>query len=278
VVYKISRILLPVILGFVYPLIPVQLRASTPVLENEPATNIYADFALLNCNVPEIGGCSWYDIYFVYYKEGGLYQKTATQHFTDPGEAGIWADSLIPETRYFFYPVVVTVGGTDEFKQPTLTFTTPAVISPTVIPMPVTEVTQTSATLNCDISSMGNCFHCEIYFLYGLAGSDEKKSAVHDFAAPGKVSFPVFGLSPGTTYSFRAVMSCCSGEESFAPLSLTTPAISPGAVTAAAKETTAPVPTHRTSGMISWLLVLSGIGILGVSLFIFRLFKRIKKT
>jgi len=270
--------LLPALLAFVYALIPVQVKASTPVVENEPAINIYADFALLNCNIPEIGGCSWYDIYFVYYKEGGPYQKTDSQHFTDPGEASIWADSLIPDTRYYFYPVVVTVGGTDEFTQPTLSFTTPAVISPTVIPMPVTDINQTSANFNCNISSMGNCFHCEIYFLYGPAGSDEKKSAVHDLAAPAEVNFPVFDLSPGTTYSYRAVLSYCSGEESFAPASFTTPAISPGAVTAGAKETTAPVPTHMNSSRISWLLAFCGIGILGILLFIFRRFKRIKKT
>ena len=269
--------MLPVLLGFAYSLTPIQVRASTPVVDNEPATNIYADLALLNCNVPEIGGCSWYDIYFVYYKEGGLYQKTSTQHFTDPGEASIWADSLIPDTRYFFYPVVVTVGGTDEFAQSTQNFTTPAVVPPAVIPVPATDVAQTSATLHCNITSMGNCFRCAIYFLYGPAYLTGKKSAIQDFTAPSGVNIPVSDLSPGTTYSFYTVMSYCWGEESFEPLSFTTPAISPGILRAGATKMTVPVTTNKNSSVTSWLLVLIGIGILTALLFIFRLLGRIKK-
>ena len=243
-----------------------------------PATNVYADFALLNCNIPEIGGCSWYDIYFVYYDEGSPHHKTDTQHFTDPGEASIWADSLIPNTQYFFYPVVITVGGTDEYTQPTLTFTTPAVVAPTVIPMSPTDVFQTSASLNCDITSMGNCFQCAINFVYWSAGFNVEKSATLDCTAPGRVSIPVSDLSPGTRYSFYAVMSYCSGDKSFEPLSFTTTGISPGVLTAGPTATTELVTTDKTSDMPPWLPVLIGAGILALLLFVFRFLGRIKKA
>jgi hypothetical protein len=274
---RLSRILLPVLLASVYALIPIQVKASTPVVENEPAKNIYADAALLNCYISDLGNCSWYDIYFVYYAEGSSRQKTDTQHFTELGEASIYADYLSPSTRYFFYPVVVTVGGTDEITQPTLTFTTPAVVDPTVILMPPTDITQTSVTLNCNITSMGNCFHGAIYFLYGPVGPNVKKSATQDFTAPGEVNIPISDLSPGVTYSFYAVMSYCLGEKSFEPLSFTTLATSPGLLTAGAAKTE-PVTTNKTSGMPPWVPILIGVGVLTVLFFVFRLMGRIKKA
>ena len=119
--YRTSRIVFPVLLALTFTLIQVQVvKASTPVVENEPATNIYADLALLNCYVSDTGTCSWYDIYFVYYYEGGTHQHSTAQHCTDPGETGIWVDYLIPGTQYFFYPVVVTIEGIVEITQPTL--------------------------------------------------------------------------------------------------------------------------------------------------------------
>ncbi|MBI4283225.1 MAG: hypothetical protein HY663_02005, partial [Chloroflexi bacterium] len=89
-----------------------------------------------------------------------------------------------------------TANGTD------MTFTT--LTPPTVSTGNVTNVTANSATISGNLTSLGSASAVNVFFEYGTTTSYGSKTIAESMTATGTFSANLIGLSPGTTYHFRA--------------------------------------------------------------------------
>jgi Vibrio cholerae sialidase, lectin insertion/FG-GAP-like repeat len=123
-------------------------------------------------------------------------------------------------TQYHFRAVItnsfITVTGAD------MTFTTPAYI----ITQPATDLTPNTATLNASVSTYG--LDTAYYWEYGTTtnyGNFTPTNTISGGIAATNVSFDVGGLSPATTYQFRAVAANRGGIETGTNLSFVTTSV-----------------------------------------------------
>jgi hypothetical protein len=69
---------------------------------------------------------------------------------------------------------------------------------------PATDITQTSATLNSALTSLGTASSVNVSFEYGLTTDYGTSTAAQAKTATGKFSAAISGLTQGTTYHFRS--------------------------------------------------------------------------
>jgi subtilisin len=76
-----------------------------------------------------------------------------------------------------------------------------------------TNVGDTSATLNGDLTDLGGADSADVYFEYGQSGgSRSNATSAQTLSATGSVSADVSGLDSGTEYEFRAVAEASDGD------------------------------------------------------------------
>jgi len=85
------------------------------------------------------------------------------------------------------------------------------ITSPSVSTSSATSVSSSSATLNGALTSMGGAFACTVYFQYGATASYGSTTGTQTKSSNGAFSQSITGLSPGTTYHYRAVASNSAG-------------------------------------------------------------------
>lgn len=92
--------------------------------------------------------------------------------------------------------------------------------TPTPVPPPpevrtnaATGIGATDATLNGYIDSTGG-LSCRVWFEYGTTTSYERSTTKESTSSSGTFSEHISGLSPGTTYHFRAMASNSKGTDS----------------------------------------------------------------
>lgn len=125
--------------------------------------------------------------------------------------------SLTPSTTYSFK----MVGRNDQGIKngSTLTFTTlSAPSAPSITTSSVSSVTNTTAILNGSFVSNGSTV--TTWFVYGAA--DTTVGTTTQTASSGSMSYTITGLSPSTTYSFRAVGNNDKGTMNGSTVSFTT--------------------------------------------------------
>jgi len=81
----------------------------------------------------------------------------------------------------------------------------PTPTEPSVSTSPATSVDSSSATLGGYLSSMGGASSCTVYFEYGTNKSYGSTTGTQVKSSTGSFSQALTGLSPGTTYHYRAV-------------------------------------------------------------------------
>jgi hypothetical protein len=107
------------------------------------------------------------------------------------------------------YRTVLTRPGQSNIYGSNQTFTTSQLIAPTVSTSAATNVVQTSATLNGSANANNNS-NCSVAFEWGTTtsyGNTTSPAAPVTGANSTPVSFNLTGLTPGTTYNYRAVLS-----------------------------------------------------------------------
>ncbi len=191
--------------------------AEPPIVTTLSATSLLPTSATLNGNLTSTGGAPC-GVSFEYYPDTS-YEDVGTAPVTSP--PGLFNQSisgLSPNTTYHYRAVASNSAGTT--KGPYMTFTTQAA-APAVITLPVDSPGPTSATLNGNLTSTGGA-PCTVFFQYGLTTAYGDAISFGTMTLPGPFSQPVSGLTPGTTYHYRAAANNSAGTTNGPDMTFTT--------------------------------------------------------
>jgi hypothetical protein len=180
------------------------LKGSTyipPQVATNAATSLTGTSATLNGTLEQLGTSTTVSVSLEYGTAPGTYTAETTplvQTATGAFSANI--GGLTPGTTYYFRAKaageVVAYGAE-------LSFTTP--VPPTVVTNAATSLTGTSATLNGTLEQLGSSTTVDMSFEYGTApGTYAAATTPLAQTATGAFSADIGGLTPGTTYYFRA--------------------------------------------------------------------------
>lgn len=123
--------------------------------------------------------------------------------FSAAGPVSAQISGLTADTTYYFQAVAQTPGGSKAYGK-TATFQTSPIPKASVITYPVTGVTDSSATLNGKLDSLGSAASIQAWFEYGTTTDFGKVTVVRTFNSPLAFSSAIPVL-PATTYYYRAV-------------------------------------------------------------------------
>jgi len=90
---------------------------------------------------------------------------------------------------------------------------------PQVTTEPATSITQTSATINGTLNSLGNAASCLVWFEWGTTTSYGNTTPYQTMTATGPFSRPISNLAPDTTYYFEAFAKSGGEPEPLSPTS-----------------------------------------------------------
>jgi len=134
-----------------------------------------------------------------------------------------YAKRIKPENRvYFDTPEEAIAAGYHPCKvckPPTSSI--PSTYSPEVTTNDATSIGATCATLNGNLDSTGG-LSCQVWFEYGTTISSGSSTSKVSKSSTGAFSKYISGLSPGTTYHFRAVASNSKGADYGSDMTFTT--------------------------------------------------------
>jgi phosphodiesterase/alkaline phosphatase D-like protein len=177
--------------------------ATPPSVSTNDATNISTNSARLNGELASLGTASSINVSFEYGTATGSYTHTTADQ-ARPSTGAFSADliGLTPGTTYYYR--AKADGDGDPVYGVDAQFTTSAT-PPSATTSTATEVRSRSATLNGVLDSLGTASSVNVSFEYGTAtGSYTHTTA--DQARPSTAAFSsdLIGLTPGTTYYYRA--------------------------------------------------------------------------
>jgi len=178
---------------------------SPPTVSTGTASSVGTATATLNGTLSDLGSASTVQVYFEYgldtnYSSG----TTPYQAMSGTGPFTARVTGLVPNTTYHFRAVAVgdgtSYGGDVSFT------TAPIPVAPAVSTGSASGVGAYGATLNGTLSDLGSASTVQVYFEYGLDTSYSLGTTPYqEMAALGTFAAQLTGLTPGTTYHFRAV-------------------------------------------------------------------------
>jgi hypothetical protein len=167
----------------------------------DPATNVTSDSATLNGNLNSLGNYSWAYVSFEWGGNSSYGNETPLGNMSITGPFSDSIFSLSPNTTYHFRAKALG-NGTDPFYGNDTTFTTG--IAPAVTTNAASNVIGDSATLNGNLTSLGNALSVNVSFEWGLTISYGNETTLQTMTTTGLFSGNLSSLSPGTTYHFIA--------------------------------------------------------------------------
>jgi len=179
----------------------VVFQSSPPAVTTIDATGIQTSAATLNANLDSLGTADSVDVSFEWGTTTDYGSETAPVVRTEHG--GITADlsGLAPNTKYHFRVKAVghdgTVYGQDQ------QFAT-GLAPPVATTVEADKIRTTSATLRGSLDELGSGASVSVSFEWGLTTSYGNETTPESKTASGKYSADLEGLSPNTTYHFRA--------------------------------------------------------------------------
>ncbi len=173
-----------------------------PSVETVDASNVAVASATLNGHLISLGTANFVEVSFEWGTAGGSYTHiTAAQMWTSTGSFFADLSGLDPGTTYHFR--AKTVGDGDPVFGEEKSFTT-LTTPPTVRTASATEVHCTSATLNGILDSLGTADNVTVSFEWGISTAYGNEIEVGSLTSDGSFNASLTGLSPRTTYHFRA--------------------------------------------------------------------------
>jgi hypothetical protein len=194
---------------------------TSPSVSTSSATNVGSNQATLNGYLSSMGEASSCTVYFQYGTTTSYGSTTGTQSKSSAGTFSQSLTGLSPGTTYHYRAVASNSAGTVYGADTTFTLPSP-VTSPSVSTSSATNVGSNQATLNGYLSSMGGASSCTVYFQYGTTTSYGSTTGTQAKSSAGTFSQSLTGLSPGTTYHYRAVASNSAGTVYGADTTFTT--------------------------------------------------------
>jgi len=176
--------------------------AQAPVtVSTEPATNVSSDSATLNGNLTSLGDYDWALVSFEWGGNATYDNETTPGNVTLPGPFNYNLSGLLPGTTYHFRAKAVG-NGTTTVTGDDMTFT--ALALPSVITESANYITSDAATLNGNLTSLGDYSWALVSFEWGGDATYGNETTPGNVTSPGPFSYNISGLLPDTTYHFRA--------------------------------------------------------------------------
>ena len=222
---------------------------SAPSVTTNAPSGVTTTAALFNGNLAGLGTAPTVRASFEWGTASGVYSNsTSPRTMASTGPFSQAVSGLSPATTYFFRARADGgVAGIDFGDEMTFSTSTPPT-PPSVMTSPASGITQTSASLNGNITSLGTAPSASVSFEYGkttaygntIPGSPQQLSATGAFIAN------LAGLETSTLYHFRAKALGATGTAYGGDMTFTTAAIAPPvAATSAASNI---LPTSATLG------------------------------
>jgi len=175
-----------------------------PTVSTSGATAITSSSATLNGQLTGMGSASTANVSF----EWGLDQdnlsiSTVPQSLTAPAGFNAGLSNLNPNTTYYFR--AKGDGGTGGTAYGAIMSFTTATVPPSVSTNGATGVAVNSATLNGTLHDLGSVSSVDVSFQYGTSsGMYSNQTTAQSMTAAGDFNALIGGLSPTTTYYYRA--------------------------------------------------------------------------
>jgi len=191
--------------------------AQAPEVTTNAATGVTSGCATLNGNLTSLGNASSVNVWFdyatdaFYTSNGNTYSDSTTlQAMGATGPFNSSISSLMVNTIYHFRAVASDGNNTSYGNDTTFTTAQPPEVTTAI----VTAVTANSATLNGDLTSLGNASSVSVWFEYatdafyvGNGNSYSNSTVPQAMGTTGPFNSSISGLSGNTTYHFRAMAS-----------------------------------------------------------------------
>lgn len=179
--------------------------------QTNAASNVGVTTARLNGTVTSLGD---YDVTYVSFEYG-----TTTAYGTNTDEQTLTSAStfyesitgLTASTTYHFR-AIFRYDGTSYYYGSDRTFTTTAVSNPTIETGDASSIGSTTATLQGTLTSMGSYDTVYLSFQYGTTDSYGSTTSEQTVTSTTGFTAGISGLSPSTTYHFRARVRYAAGS------------------------------------------------------------------
>lgn len=180
---------------------------SAPEVMTMSATSITSNGATLNGKIVSNGTEPVTVRGFVY----GTSESSLTQNVSSTSTSNNFSKELTdlsPSRTYYYKAYAINAIGTSYGE--VSSFTTPALVAPTVQTMSASGVTVNGATLNGKVASEGSASVTERGFVYGT-NSNNLSNSVECGSGAGTFNKALTGLSASTTYYFKAYATSSAG-------------------------------------------------------------------
>ncbi len=184
-----------------------------PQVTTQAASNIGYSFATLNGYLSKVGAAScqvWF-VYDVVSHTNWEDYAYSTPHLTKTSPSSFSYELMDLEIgiTYHFRAVASNAAGTVAGDD--VTFTT-QVILPSIITLDASNITSNTAILKANLTDLGGANSCQVWFEYGETTSYGYSTEIQNVSESGEISVEISGLTPGTTYHFRAVAENSKGR------------------------------------------------------------------
>ncbi|MBM4445614.1 MAG: hypothetical protein FJ020_10025, partial [Chloroflexi bacterium] len=166
------------------------------------ATRITATAATLNGSLASTGSAEDASVSFEWGTAAGEYlQETAPQTLAAAGPFSFGLSGLSPGVTYYYRAKAVGHGTSYGDQESLVTLTVP----PSVVTGQPTAVAARAAMLNGSLVDLGTAASASVSFQWGTSsGSYSSQKILVAMTATGPFSYYLGGLTPGTTYYYRA--------------------------------------------------------------------------
>lgn len=175
------------------------------------ATNITGSSATFNGILNSMGTSSLVTAWFEYGTDPTFGNATAQQTLSAAGSFSFSITGLSPATTYYYRAAAFTSSG--NVYGAYSTFQTGSRSPVVIYTNPASSVSANTATLNANLSSMGNARTVNVHFNYGTNSQMGSTTLAQTMKSPGTVSFQLTDLVPGTGYIFQAVAETPEGDK-----------------------------------------------------------------
>ncbi|MCX6005023.1 MAG: hypothetical protein NT082_05060, partial [Chloroflexi bacterium] len=182
------------------PQAPIQVETSA-------ASSVTQNSAILHGYLSSMGSYTAVKVWFEYGPSTGYGANSGEQVMSSPGAFSIPISGLNQNTTYYFRAVALpTVIGVSAVRGSPGSFTTAGGGgSLSVSTGAESNVTATSATIMGYLNTIGGYQSANVWFQWGPTTAYGQITAMQTMYSPGMFNANLQGLTPGTTYHFRAL-------------------------------------------------------------------------
>ena len=207
-------------------------QAVKPIVETRSVSEVTTSGATLNAAIPSNGGSEITACGFYYSTSASMSNKQTAEFSGIPDSLfSVAVSGLQSFTTYYYKAFATNALGTAEGE--VMQFTT--VIKPSVTTNAATDLHSASATLNGNVTNHGGTTSTVRGFVYGTS-AENLADSVTSGTGSGAYSKEIAGLTPSTTYYFKAFASNSAGTvygevKQFATKAAVTPTVQTNAAT-----------------------------------------------